>query len=213
MSTRSRILTAAAALGIAAASAGTALAVAPNSTTTPAGTFWCVKINDPAVSYQETRHVVPHACNSGFVLFGMGPHGLTGPTGATGPTGPPGPKGDTGLTGATGADGATGPAGPAGTPGPSFAASFTMTIGGIAETCSVTGTDVSGNITAITCTAPAIPATVPPAAAYDQDGSLSDLQRLPWTVLCQIGYDKVVIFRHHRPAWAYCVHDDRRDRM
>ena len=30
-------------------------------------------------------------------------------------------------------------------------------------------------------------------------------RRYPIGVLCKIGYHKVVIFRHHHPAWAYCL--------
>jgi len=85
----------------------------------------------------------------------VGATGNTGPTGDTGPigpAGPAGPAGPTGLTGPTGPAGPAGPQGPTGNPGPSFASSFTVTTGAGTETCSVTATNASGQITAIGCT-------------------------------------------------------------
>lgn len=144
--------------------------------------YWCVRISDPTHRYQEVSGVLPHACIANYVLLGAGPKGSTGPAGAAGSTGPAGPAGPTGAPGPQGSvgpagpqgpagndgspgptgpagpagpTGDTGPAGPAGATGPagpSFASSFTITTGSGTETCSVTGTDGSGDITAITCT-------------------------------------------------------------
>ncbi|GEM_PF-3599015 len=125
----------AAAAGVAAAAiAGGGYALASGghlAGVTAKPTFECIKIADPKVYYFETSGVVPHACDKGYVLVGIGATGAQGPAGLPGPAGPQGPQGP------AGAQGPQGPAGPQGPPGPA-----TLSVTG---TTAITGRDDSGN--------------------------------------------------------------------
>lgn len=114
------VLPAVAAAGLLTAGGAVAYA-ASNSPSVAAGTVYeCVKSGDPAAHYFEINGTIPHACNAGYVLVGIGPKGSAGPTGSPGPVGPsgvagsPGPQGSPGPSGQAGAQGSQGPAGAAG---------------------------------------------------------------------------------------------------
>lgn len=104
-----RYLAAGAAVAIVAAGAGTGLAVAHPSASSPVTYTACVKDNTITYINEGTR-----TCPSGDRTFTWNQAGPAGPAGATGLTGA------TGATGATGPAGATGPQGPAGPAGASY---------------------------------------------------------------------------------------------
>ena len=117
-----------AALVVAGGGVGAYALASSTSTSGPQGAaYWCVKVGQPSATYIEWRGVLPHACDAGYVLYGIGPRGAVGPVGpagAVGPTGPagvdgsPGPQGSAGMPGATGPTGPAGAAGADGQPGP-----------------------------------------------------------------------------------------------
>lgn len=89
--------------GAAGLIAATAIAIPAYSAATSEASQWVCVSEKTASSYYVEVRSVPHACETGFYLAGVGPAGKNGAKGLTGNTGPQGPPGAT-TAGATGLD-------------------------------------------------------------------------------------------------------------